>query len=239
VPARYANYSAYACRLTPVEVARLSEDWLKSNPALDVKLKAPARRNVIWEPEQSAAYVKQANAENWESIAVMVLVLDSIAQSPVDCRTLKAKDYDGQRINTSRNKTGVIGAPIPLFPEAKAALDSYLAKQPPKLPDAPLFTNDRIGGEWNENTLQKVHRKIRAAAGLPKNLQLQDFRTTAATEAGGSGATRDELRGLLRHRTGAVSEHYVHPDAHFVESVQNKRLVRRNKNGAKVGIPGT
>jgi hypothetical protein len=71
-------------------------------------------------------------------------VFDSIGQSPVDVRTLPQKSYDGRTIDVSRAKTGNEGAPIPLFPEAKAELDAYLATQPAKLPEAPPFTHDRI-----------------------------------------------------------------------------------------------
>jgi hypothetical protein len=49
----------------------------------------------------------------------------------------------------------------------------------------------RIGGEWNPSTLAKVHGQIRRAAGLPKNLQLQDSRTTFQTEGGAAGGTVD------------------------------------------------
>lgn len=215
----------------------VSEDWIKQNPALDVKMKSPEKRKVVWKLDQAQAYFVAAKTMGWHSIVAMAHVFDSIAQSPVDVRTLPRKAYDGRTIDTSRAKTGRSGPPIPLFPTAVVALDTYLEASP-RLPEAPLFTNDRIGGEWNESTLQKTHRKIRAAAGLPAKLQLQDFRTTALTEGGASSGTRDELRGLARHSTAQASEHYVHPDSHFVESIQMKRLAHRNKTGAKVGLDG-
>lgn len=213
----------------------VSEDWIPRNPALDVTMKAPAKRSVIWQPEQAAAYIAKAREMGWYSIAVMAHVFDSIGQSPIDVRMLKRKAYDGNAIDVTRAKTGMTDAPIPLFPAAKEALDEYLALQPAKTPEAPLFTNDRIGGEWNESTLQKKHAIIRKAAGLPAKLQLQDFRTTVQTEGGAAGGTVDELRGLARHSTRSAAEHYVYPDGRFIESIQKKRLARRNKSGAKVG----
>lgn len=207
----------------------VSEDWLASNPALEVTMKSPKKRTQTWTPEQGEAYIKVAKDLGYDSIVAMVRVFDSIGQSPIDVRTLLRKCYDGRAIDVSRAKTGETGAPIPLFPKAVEALDEYLADQTAKLPDAPLFTNDEIGGMWNESTLGKVHRKIREAAKLPKELQLQDFRTTAATEGGAAGATRDELRGLLRHATGDASEHYVHPNHVYVENMQTKRLALRAK----------
>jgi hypothetical protein len=94
-----------------------------------------------------------------------------------------------------------------------------------------------MGGEWVYSTLCKAHSEVRDAAGLPKKLQLQDFRRTAQTEAGAAGGTVDEIRGLARHTTRSAAEHYVYPDSRFVDAVQNKRLASRNKNGPKVRMP--
>ncbi|HEY0281809.1 MAG TPA: hypothetical protein VGC27_04195 [Rhizomicrobium sp.] len=72
----------------------------------------------------------------------------------------------------------------------------------------------------------------RAAAGLPKELQLQDFRRTAQTEAGAGGATLDEIRALARHTTRQAGEHYVVPDSRFVDAAQEKRrALRKAKTG--------
>lgn len=213
----------------------VSEDWIAGNPALDVTMKAPPKRSVIWLPDQAAIYIAKAQELGWPSIVAMAHVFDSIGQSPIDVRTLLRRSYDGRSIDVSRAKTGVTGAPIPLFPLAKIALDAYLESQPVKLPEAPLFTNDKIGGIWNESTLQKTHQKIRRAAKLPMNLQMQDFRTTAQTEGGAAGGTVDELKGLARHSSRSAGEHYVFPDGRFVQSIQEKRLAQRNKAGAKVG----
>jgi site-specific recombinase XerD len=215
----------------------VSEDWITQNPALDVKMKSPPKRKVIWQPEQSRAYIAKAKDLGWDSIVAMAHVFDSTGQSPVDVRTLLRKAYDGRCIDVTRAKTGMVGAPIPLLPDAKKALDEYLAAQPAKLPDAPLFTHDRIGGMWNASTLAKFHGRIRKAAGLPKNLQLQDFRTTAQTEGGAASGTVDELRALARHSTRSAALHYVHPDARYTEAIQGKRLAYRNEQGEKVGIP--
>lgn len=215
----------------------VSENWLEKNPAMDVVVKSPPKRTVQWEPDQARTYIEKAYELGWASIAVMAYVFDSTAQSPIDVRLLKLKNYDGLRISNARIKTGVTDAAIPLFPDAKAALDAYLATRTAMLPDAPLLINDRIGGQWVYSTLCKVHSEIRAAAGLPKKLQMQDFRRTAQTEAGAAGGTVDEIRGLARHTTRSAAEHYVHPDERFVDSVQRKRLASRNKTGSKVRTP--
>ncbi|HCE07487.1 MAG TPA: hypothetical protein DEQ40_02590 [Oxalobacteraceae bacterium] len=215
----------------------VSEDWIKHNPALDVRVKLPKKREVVWTLDQMATYLAKAAELGWGSIVAMVHVFDSIGQSPIDVRTLLRGAYAGGRINVSRQKTGVKGGPILLFPEAVVALDAYLATQPAKLPTAPLFTNERTGEMWVESTLQHTHADIRAAAGLPKQIQMQDFRTTAATEGGASGGTVDELRALQRHSSRTAGEHYVLPDGRFVDSIQQKRLTLRTAAAKKVGEP--
>jgi hypothetical protein len=84
---------------------------------------------------------------------------------------------------------------------------------------------------------QKTHRRIRRAADLPGELQFQNFRRTAQTEAGAGGGTADEMRALARHSTREAGEHYIIPDSDFVDNVQNKRLAIRNKKRAKVETP--
>lgn len=215
----------------------VTENWITVNPALDVTIKSPRKRTVVWEPEQAALYIAKAAEMGWHSVAVMAQVFDCIGQSPIDVRMLKRGAYDGRCVAVRREKTGITDAPIPLWDAAREALDGYLAARPAMLPEAPIFVNDAIGGQWVESTLAKVHGEIRTAAGLPKHLQLQDFRRTAQTEAGAAGGTADEIRGLARHATRAAGEHYVHPDARYVESVQAKRLAFRNRTGAKVRTP--
>ncbi|HWY14382.1 MAG TPA: hypothetical protein VNX86_04490 [Rhizomicrobium sp.] len=211
----------------------VSEDWLLRNPALDVRIKSPPKRNVVWAPAEAAAYIEAARSLGWHSIAAMAMVFDCIAQSPVDVRTLTARAYDGAAIAVTRAKTGVSDAPIPLWPEVRAALDAYLETRPTLHPDAPLFAHDRTGRPWVESSLHKAHAAVRKAAGLRQALQMQDFRRTAQTEAGAGGATVDEIRALARHSTRQAGEHYVIPDPRFVTSAQDKRLAQRTKTGQK------
>lgn len=205
----------------------VEENWLDSNPALEVKMKAPKKRRVIWSPEQAEIYIAKAKELGWHSIAVMVMVFDCIAQSPVDVRGLRRGAYDGATIAVTREKTGVSDAPIPLWPDVKQALDDYLATRPALHPEALLFVRDDTAKPWTENSLNRNSRVIRRAAKLPEYLQLQDFRRTAQTEAGAGGATVDEIRGLARHKTRAAAEHYVIPDKQYVANAQRKRLSMR------------
>ena len=76
-------------------------------------------------------------------------------------------------------------------------------------------------------------RLLLTSVGLPKELQLQDFRRTGQTEAGAGKATVDEIRALARHTPREAGEHYVIPDDRFVENVQKKRLALRNKTRKK------
>jgi hypothetical protein len=209
----------------------VSESWILHNPALDVKLKSPPKRTTTWTIEQAEAYIAKARELGWHSIAVMARIFDCAAQSPIDVRTLRRSAYAGRALVYARSKTGTIVSPVPLWPDVVADLDAYLATRPALLPDAPIFVNDRTGKAWVEGTLHKHHAEIRAAAGLPKKLQLQDFRRTAQTEAGAVSGTVDEIRALAQHTTRTAAEHYVMPDERFAAAIQQKRLAARKKGG--------
>jgi len=212
----------------------VTEDWIERNPALDVRVRGPRKRKVMWLPEQAPIYVTKAREMGWNSVAVMVQVFDCIGQSPIDVIGMKARAYDGRAMSVTREKTGVSDAPIPLWADVIADLDAYLATRPKLHPDAPLFVNEKTGKQWVVSTLAKTHSAIRAAAGLPKELQLQDFRRTAQTEAGAAGATADEIRALARHSTRSAALHYVHPDSRYVNSAQAKRGAARNERARSV-----
>lgn len=212
----------------------VSEDWIERNPALDIRVRGPRKRKVMWLPEQTTSYVAKAREMGWNSVATMVEVFDCIGQSPVDVIGMRARAYDGRAISVTRTKTGVSDAPIPLWPDVVEAVDAYLGTRPKLHPDASLFVNEKTGKPWVVSTLAKVHSLIRAAADLPKELQLQDFRRTAQTEAGAAGATADEIRALARHSTRSAALHYVHPDSRYVNSAQAKRGAVRNERARSV-----
>jgi hypothetical protein len=178
--------------------------------------------------------MQKAHEMGWHSVAIMVRVFDCIGQSPVDVIGIRAKAYDGRTIAVTREKTGVSDAPIPLWADVATALDAYLATRPKLHPDAPIFVNEKTGQMWVASTLAKVHSTIRKAAGLPKELQLQDFRRTAATEAGAAGSTVDEIRAFQRHSTRTAGLSYVQPDSRYVDALQAKREIIRNKHSLSV-----
>lgn len=211
-----------------------SEDWITIDPTEDIAIEAPLRRTVIYSPEQIELYIKTAIESGWKSVAVMAHVFYSIAQSPVDVRTMKVGAYDKRCIHNTRIKTGVTHAPIPLFPKAKKSLDAYLKGRGALHPNAPMFVCESTGELWTENYLQRIHREIRKKAGLPVELQLQDFRRTAQTEAGAAGGTLDEIKALARHTTRDAGDYYIMPDARITENIQEKRLALQNKTGKKV-----
>lgn len=209
----------------------VSENWIAGNPALQVEIKGPPKRTVQWSPDEAEAFLWHAIAGGWLSIAAGADLMDCTAQSPVDVWKLKAADYDGAAIvDEARAKTREDGARRLLWPNVKARLDAYLATRPPLHPGAPLLANDKTGTAWVESTRHKVFARIRKAAGLRPELQLQDFRRTAMTEARKAGATSIEVKNLVRHASERTQERYIQPDATFVDAAQAKRLKYRTQN---------
>lgn len=208
----------------------VSENWIAANPALQVEIKGPPKRTVQWTPDEAETFLWAAIAGGWWSIAVGADLMDCTAQSPVDIWKLKVKDYDGAAIvDEARAKTGHEGARRLLWPNTKARLDAYLESRPALHPEAPLLANDKTGTAWVEVSRHKTFAKIRNAADLRRELQLQDFRRTAMTEARKAGATSIEVQNLARHASPRTQDRYVQPDPTFVDAAQAKRLEYRKK----------
>lgn len=183
-----------------------------------------------WTPAEAEAFLWAAIVGGAWSIAVGADLMDCTAQSPVDIWKLKVKDYDGAAIvDEARAKTGHEGARRLLWPNTKARLDAYLKSRPALHPDAPLLANDKTGIAWADATRHKAFANIRNAAGLRRELQLQDFRRTAMTEARKAGASPIEVQNLARHASARTQERYVQPDPTFVDAAQAKRLEYRKK----------
>lgn len=206
----------------------VSENWIALNPALQVEIKGPPKRTVQWKPEEAEAFLWAALLSGAWSIAVGADLMDCTAQSPVDIWKLRVKDYDGEAIiDEARAKTNQEGARRLLWPQTKARLDAYLESRPALHPEAPLLANDKTGIEWVEITRHKAFARIRKAAGLRHELQLQDFRRTAMTEARKAGASPIEVKNLARHASERTQERYVQPDSTFVDAAQEKRFKYR------------
>lgn len=190
-------------------------------------VRTPKARKSMWMEPEIWAVVAVLKAEGFQSLAVGMLIEWCIGQNPGDVWALKCSSYKNGAIDVTRSKTGVGGAPIPLWDDVRGELDDYL-RQSPAVGEAPLLRNERTKSSWVESTRAKTFARARHNSAVRPTLQLRDLRRTAITEAINAGSTRDQIRSLSRHATNQGLEPYVEAfNSVSVADVQARRLSAR------------
>ncbi|ATY17165.1 hypothetical protein CU254_42060 (plasmid) [Amycolatopsis sp. AA4] len=131
-----------------------------------------------------------------------------------------------------------------LPPQVALALDAYLdcraARQglPALTPDAPLFATGS-GRRWDKQGATKALRGLAGRAGIPHadKLNLHALRHSAGSSAHNElGIPLDKVRRLLRHRSIATTQIYVHDDLRPGQSVADKLAAAY---AAEIELPGS
>jgi len=203
--------------------------WRPDNPALKFRLRSVRPRQVVWTPEQVAAFTAAATAAGRHGLALAVELAYDIGQRQGDIRSLTWEQFTGTALVLRQAKTGT---PVhaALSPEMAARLTA-LAPPPDQRRGVLLVLNTR-DKPYSLHGFTHEFAKIREAAGLPDTLQFRDLRRTAATEMGEAGATDDELRAMTGHLSRNVVAVYVKPTPTMAESAQEKRTRHRKSKAA-------
>jgi len=115
---------------------------------------------------------------------------------------------------------------VPCLPELKAALDAA-----PRL-STQIVVSERTKRPYQESDFQHTFAEVRAAAGLPDDLQYRDLRRTFLTDLGAAGCTDDQIRAISRHATRNVVGVYVRPDRTFAEGAMVR--LQQARTGTRV-----
>lgn len=206
--------------------------WRPDNPALKFRLRSVRPRQVVWTPEQVAAFTTAATAAGRHGLALAVELAYDIGQRQGDIRTLTWDQFTGTGtalvLRQAKTGTPVHAA---LSPEMAARLTA-LAPPADQRRGVLLIQNTR-GAPYSLHGFTHEFAKIREAAGLPNTLQFRDLRRTAATEMGEAGATDDELRAMTGHLSRNVVSVYVKPTPTMAEAAQSKRTRARKAKTAE------
>ena len=143
-------------------------------------------------------------------------VYDAFGFEDPDKRIVRGVRWDGyrpgQRLALIQSKTGnevdiplvdqIAGEDVELYPELEAEL-----RRMTRAADGGLIVRDeRTGKPYNKDYMNKLHRRIRKAAGLPDDLRFTSFRHGGITEIGDSGT--DDIRAVSGHTTLEVTRIY-------------------------------
>jgi hypothetical protein len=158
---------------------------------------APPPRQAVWREGEVVQLIKAAWRKGYTGLAACMAVAWDSQLSPVDARTLKARqlqrDPVGWYFKLDRAKTGR-GALGTLSRRAERVLVAYMDDFGAELVgDAAIFRN-RSGAPYSKDTLGDDFRDIRELVfGPHERRQLADFRRTGTVEALAGGVDPETL----------------------------------------------
>jgi hypothetical protein len=188
----------------------VSEDHIPDNPAMKLRVTAPASRDRVWTLDERDRFVAAAKAHGRPSMAAAVVLGWCLGQRPADLRTLAWTAWDGRTVALRQAKTGAL-VRVPALPDLRTLLDDL-----PRT-STQIVVSETTKRPYQESAFQHLFAEIRTKAGLPADLQFRDLRRTLATALGAAGCTDDQIRAITGHKTRNVVAVYVRPDNAFAE----------------------
>lgn len=110
---------------------------------------------------------------------------------------------------------------VPLLPEVRSVLASYLKASGNPADDTPLFLGAR-GDRLNQGVAQLRLRKLRAYLNLPEHTTPHALRHSFATQLLGSGADLRVIQELLGHASLSTTQRYTDVDTEQLLAVHAK-----------------
>lgn len=167
---------------------------LSPEQALDVAAGATQAEEPRWQARDAALFTLLYGAGLRIAEALALDVSDLPAEGPV---RVQGKG-DKQRL-------------VPLLPEVRAVLATWLGLHPSPGPGAPLFIGVK-GERLNPGVAQRTMRVYRQGAGLPAHATPHALRHSFATHLLAGGADLRSIQELLGHASLSTTQRYTHVD---------------------------
>lgn len=183
------------------------QNAVSENPFLKMGKIGTPPRSVTWSPGQVAKFVAQAMKDGWASVGVAAMLAYELGQRLSDAQsTIRWSDYDEARgrIRLTQGKTNR-DVSVPVSDVLRAMLDVIPRRA------GLIVVREDTGEPWKDDAFSKRAAQIRAAAKLPKELQVRDMRRTALTELGNAGGTDQQLQAVSGHSDREILSTYTLP----------------------------
>jgi hypothetical protein len=171
-----------------------------ADPSLGVRNVEPKPRQAVWEHGEVVRLCKGAWRAGYKGLAAVMAVAWDTSLSPVDVRSLRPVDRQGDTFSVERAKTGraAIGT---LSRRSLRTLDGYLSQLGADVsPTAPIFRN-RSGRAYSKDTLGDDFRDVRELVfGLSERRTLADFRRLGTVEAIRGGAEGGQIAAKMANQ---------------------------------------
>jgi len=205
-----------------------------SNPAQAVRVKHPAARSEVWEPDQMQAVISKAIDLDLPCIALTIQIAYDTSLRQGDILALTWEQFDGESLWLKQGKTGKEQR-VPLWPETVQMIEATrISSGAIPMKTAPIIRGPH-GRRYLSDNFTHRFRDICRAAGVSNDLQFLDIRRTASKERAEAGATEAELAAGTGHSIehgSQILDTYNPRSYALAKSAQDKRL--RNKKGTKV-----
>lgn len=199
----------------------IAEELIKK-PWWQGKLKKPpmGRRQRIPTPEEIARLLHCAPPE---FRLIYIGLAESGARPGELCRAIIGDvDWPKKRLKLLEHKTAAkTGRPriIAIGANFEKTLRAAIGERTEAA--APVFLNSR-GKAWTTENLSGIHRRLRDAAGLPRDLVLYLARHRFGTEALKAGVPLKDVADLMGHSSVTTTEIYLHRDVTELAGDQDK-----------------
>jgi integrase len=184
----------------------LAHEWKRIQRKPKVRqLPGENARTFVLSGELELAYLEAASYPLKEAA---ILMLD-LGLRPEECVQLRKKDISGDTLTVRDGKSVNAARALPLTERAKVAIELLSALWP----DSEfLFPGLKKGTHFHRVSLDRLHWKLRAEQGWPREFVLYSFRHTFGTRLAESGCHPFEIKALMGHSSISMTQRYVHPN---------------------------
>lgn len=196
------NHSGYE-RYRTMQVFRklmkecVKRQWVKYNPATSLPNPMPRGRSAFWLAEEIAAHITDAHQAGYTGLSVGLRIMWDTLVSPVDVRTLRLGQLDGDLMFNAREKTRAT-AIFTLSPGTIAAIEAYKRSLDFEImPDAHLIRM-RSGRIYkSKDSFSKDFRAVRDISFKGDTRRMADYRRSGNWEAALGGASKADRAAML------------------------------------------
>ena len=199
----------------------IKHEKINHNPFTMQEITPPKSRTLLWTEELLNRFISTADEMGYSSIGTIALFCYSLSQRPGDIRQLTSNNLKNGILSFVQEKSITCrgGDPVSLrFNLNEEPLTILLDRLQTKhlsglcsqsWSETPLIIYETTGRALTRTNVIKCTQRVREKAGLPKELQMRDYRATGATNLGLAGCSTNELMSVTGHKDPKTVQIYL------------------------------